>query len=347
MAASQSPIVRVPSRCTPETARATVAFEVIGYSLHKGLGRAKYLSSEAFSVGGYEWCIRYYPDGYREKGPEDYVSVSLRLLTKNAEVRALYTFKLVDPVTGQSHVVRCPGLPQLFDNTNAWGCLLFMKRTVEQESKYLRDDRLLIECDLEVIKEKQLPPSDLSENLAKLFAEKKGADVTFSVQGEVFPAHRVVLAMRSPVFDADLDGPMGDNGRQEITIEDMQPTVFKAFLHFIYTDSMPSMDDLADDDKTEMVKHLLVAADKYALERMKMICEGILCKSLDVETVATILALADQHHCSNLKDACIEFMLSSNRIDDVVASQGYVHLKRSCPDVIVDVFERAAKSRKI
>ncbi|KAK1608768.1 hypothetical protein QYE76_032441 [Lolium multiflorum] len=102
----------------------------------------------------------------------------------------------------------------------------------------------------------------------------------------------------------------------------MQPAVFKAFLHFIYTDSMPSMDDLADDDKTEMVKHLLVAADKYGLERMKMICEGILCKSLDVETVAAILALADQHHCSNLKDACIEFMLSSNRIDDVVASQG-------------------------
>jgi speckle-type POZ protein len=80
---------------------------------------------------------------------------------------------------------------------------------------------------------------------------------------------------------------------------------------------------------------------------MKMICEGMLCKSLAVETVATILALADQHHCNNLKDACIEFMLSSNRIDDVVASQGYVHLKRSCPDVIVDVFERAAKSRKI
>ncbi|VAH53066.1 unnamed protein product [Triticum turgidum subsp. durum] len=140
---------------------------------------------------------------------------------------------------------------------------------------------------------------------------------------------------------------MADKGAQDITIDEMQPAVFKAFLHFIYTDTMPSMDDLDDDDKREMVKHLLVAADKYAMERMKRICEGMLCKCLDVETVATILALADQHHCSDLKDACIEFMLSSNRMDDVIASQGYVHLKRSFPGLFVEMFERSVKSRKI
>uniref|UniRef100_A0ACD5VH44 Uncharacterized protein n=1 Tax=Avena sativa TaxID=4498 RepID=A0ACD5VH44_AVESA len=351
MAASQSPIVRVPSRCTPETAQATVTFEVIGYSLHKGLGRGKCLCSAAFSIGGYEWCIRYFPDGSKNVASEGYVSVFLMLLTKDAEVRANYTFKLVDSFRARSVMLLPSRMQRVFNSsTRYWGYRTFMKRTVEQESVYLRDDRLLIECDLEVIKETlvvQLPPSNLSDNLAKLLEEKKGADVTFSVQGEFFSAHRIVLAMRSPVFDAELYGPMGDKGRQDITIEDMQAAVFKAFLHFIYTDSMPSMDDLVDEDKTEMVKHLLVAADKYAMERMKMICEGMLCKSIDVQTVATILALADQYHCSNLKDACIEFMLSSNRLADVIASKGYVHLKRSHPGVIVDVFERAAKSRKI
>jgi speckle-type POZ protein len=62
------------------------------------------------------------------------------------------------------------------------------------------------------------------------------------------------------------------------------------------------MEYLDLDEKKEMVKHLLVAADRYALERLKMICEGILCKSLDVESVATMLALADQHQCSRLRD---------------------------------------------
>jgi speckle-type POZ protein len=176
--------------------------------------------------------------------------------------------------------------------------------------------------------------------------EKKGADVAFSVQGEVFSVHKIVLAMWPPVFDAEFYGPMGDKGRQNIIVEDMQPAVINAFIHYIYTDLMPSMDNLDDDEKREMVKHLVVAADKYAMEPMKMLCEGILCKSLDVENLASILALADHHHCNKLKDACIEFMFSSNRMDGVVASQGYVNLKRSSPSVILDAFERAAKSHK-
>ncbi|KAL6659229.1 hypothetical protein ACP70R_003269 [Stipagrostis hirtigluma subsp. patula] len=127
----------------------------------------------------------------------------------------------------------------------------------------------------------------------------------------------------------------------------MQPAVFKALLHFIYTDSLPSMDDLGTKEEEEMAKHLLVAADMYAMERMKLICESILCKRLDVDTVATTLALADQHHCSNLKDACIRFINNSNRIDDVVASQRYANLKRSCPAVIAEIREKSAKSPKI
>jgi speckle-type POZ protein len=105
MAAWQS-VVRVPSRCTPETARATLTFEVVDYSLHKGLGTGKYVCSAAFSVGGYEWRICYYPDGDKSEGSEGYVSVALNLLTKNVEVRAICTFKLVHPVMGRSGLAR-------------------------------------------------------------------------------------------------------------------------------------------------------------------------------------------------------------------------------------------------
>jgi speckle-type POZ protein len=140
---------------------------------------------------------------------------------------------------------------------------------------------------------------------------------------------------------------MSDMTRRNITVEDMQPAVFKALLYFSYTDSLPSMENLEGDDGKEMVKHLLVAADRYAMERMKVMCESNLCKSLDVENVTGTLALADQHHCSELKNACLEFIASPGRMDDVMASQGYAHLKRSCPAVVIDAFERAKKSRGI
>ena len=199
--------------------------------------------------------------------------------------------------------------------------------------------------------EDHTPPLDLAEHLEILLETEEGADVRFIVQGEVLRAHTIVLAARSPVFKAEFHGPMKENRVRYVHVKDMKPRVFMALLEFIYTDSFPSMDDLDldRDDYEEMVKHLLVAADRYAMERMKLICEGILCKNIRVQTVVTMSALADQHRCNKLKDACVEFLASSNStmMDDVMASQGYAHLKRSCPDVLVDIFERVTKSRKI
>ena len=65
-----------------------------------------------------------------------------------------------------------------------------------------------------------------------------------------------------------------------------------------------------------------------------MICQGILSKNLAVHTVAAMLALADQHHCDMLKESCFEFIFSPNRLQDVVASQGYAELKTTCPSVL-------------
>jgi speckle-type POZ protein len=166
------------------------------------------------------------------------------------------------------------------------------------------------------------------------------------MQGEVFPVHKIVLAMRSPFFKAQLYGPMRQKAIQKITVEDMQPAVFGALLHFIYTDLLPSMEDLDDDEKKEMVKHLLVAADRYAIERLKMMCEGILCKNLDVESVGTMLSLADQHQCIRLTDACIQFLMSSYSMDDGIASQLSVHLNKLCPAVLCDILERLKPSLK-
>lgn len=45
-----------------------------------------------------------------------------------------------------------------------------------------------------------------------------------------------------------------------------------------------------------MAQHLLAAADLYQLTRLRRICERRLCESVDVETAATTLALAEQNH---------------------------------------------------
>jgi speckle-type POZ protein len=139
----------------------------------------------------------------------------------------------------------------------------------------------------------------------------------------------------------------GDQGTMR-AMEDMQLDVFKSLLNFIYTDVLPVFDDdIDDDDYSEMINHLLVAADRYAMERLKLLCASVLAKHLRVETVATTLALADQRNCKSLRDMCIEFMDSSDRMRAVVATQGYANLKRTCPSVIVDVLKKTSRCHKI
>ena len=150
--------------------------------------------------------------------------------------------------------------------------------------------------------------------------------------------------MRSPVFEAQLYGPMKEAREQCLAIEGMQPSVFKALLHFIYTDSLPEMDDLEAGDRSELIRHMLVAADRYAMDRLNLMCQSILCDDLNVENVATILALADQHQCDMLKDACIEFMASC-AMGDVVETKGFADLKRSCSSILVDAFVKISKHK--
>ncbi|RLN04411.1 hypothetical protein C2845_PM13G06990 [Panicum miliaceum] len=325
--------------------------------LHKDLGVGKYITSATFAVGGHGWRLRYCPDGAKED-LKDYTAVFLELATERVkQVRVKYDFRLVHPATGLSSSVFSAWT--LYDrDKSCWGARNW-KKTSDLEASFLQDDCLVIECDVTVMKESrleetetafevQLPPSDLSDNLGKFLDSGEGADVTFTVKGEVFGAHKFMLAARSAVFRAEFYGPMmmDKETKSSITIEDMEPAAFKALLHFIYKDSLPAMDGLDADENEEMVKHLLVAADRYAVERMKLMCESILCKRLHVGTAAATLEFADQHHCSKLKDACSAFITSSDRINDVVASQEYQHLKRACPAVFVDVWEKAAMSRK-
>ncbi|MBA0802574.1 hypothetical protein Gohar_012856 [Gossypium harknessii] len=59
---------------------------------------------------------------------------------------------------------------------------------------------------------------------------------------------------------------------------------------------------------TLMSQHLLAAADRYGLDRLRLMCEANLCEVVAINTVATTLALAEQHHCFRLKAVCLKFV---------------------------------------
>ncbi|XBI98321.1 hypothetical protein VPH35_018572 [Triticum aestivum] len=251
------------SMCTPNSVQVTHVFDIFGYSKHRGMGNEKFIRSGTFSVGGHDWSIRFYPDGYNtEKVEKDYVSVYLELMSKGAKVRGSCDLRLVDHSTGISASVHKTEL-RTFDPADLKPCVTESKPFPKIEVP--------------------VPPSDIAEHLGKLLKDDKGFDVTFCVRRKTIGAHRSILAARSPVFKAELFGPMREAKTPRcVTIKDMQPDVFTALLHFIYTDSLPD-----GDKNTDMIRHLLVAADRYAMERLKLACQSILCENLNVDTVAT------------------------------------------------------------
>ncbi|KAI5004539.1 hypothetical protein ZWY2020_031782 [Hordeum vulgare] len=93
----------------------------------------------------------------------------------------------------------------------------FIKRTDLEASEHLRNDSFTIRCDIAVVQDFRavyttglvsVPPCDLGRHLGELLETEKDADVVFEVGGETVSAHRCVLAARSPVFAAELRGPM-------------------------------------------------------------------------------------------------------------------------------------------
>ncbi|TVU42592.1 hypothetical protein EJB05_09010, partial [Eragrostis curvula] len=347
------------STCTEDTEQGKHVFRIFDYSKHRGIGIGEFIKSGTFSIGGHNWAVRFYPDGLADS-TKNYISIYLELLDKDTKVRASCDIMLVNQTTGQPTFVSKTEL-KIFNSSDksrfAPQSSQFMNRSELEASPYLRNDRLTIHCSVTVWKKPHVsntkpvnqivaPPSDIAKHFGTLLDAQEGADVTFSVGDESFTAHRIVLAARSPVFKAELYGPMREARSDRITIDDMQPAVFRSLMHFIYTDSLPKMDDLMDAHHCDMIQHLLVAADRYAMDRLKLVCQSILCNNLNVETVSSTLALAFQHNCERLKDMCIYFITSSNVMDELVETAGYENLKTTCPSALADAFEKTMRRKR-
>jgi speckle-type POZ protein len=113
-----------------------------------------------------------------------------------------------------------------------------------------------------------------------------GADVTFRVAGETFAAHRFVLAARSPIFKAELLGrtTTGEEGGVCIRIDGA------CSRRCYITCTRIRFPEMTEQEEGTMAGHLLVAADRYGMHRLKLICGETLSEHIGLDTVATILA---------------------------------------------------------
>ncbi|RNA33106.1 roadkill isoform X4 [Brachionus plicatilis] len=138
-----------------------------------------------------------------------------------------------------------------------------------------------------------------------------------------------ILLARSVVFAAMFEHQMLEGKSNRVTIEDVDSDVMTEVLRFIYTDKANGIDKMAD--------LLLAASDKYALERLKALCEESLSNNLDTENAADTLVLADMHSANQLKTQAIDFI--NTHASDVIETHGWKNMTKCYPHLVAETFK--------
>jgi len=159
------------------------------------------------------------------------------------------------------------------------------------------------------------------------------SDITFTVGGTDFPAHRVILSARSEVFRAMLKAGGVEATTGQISIPDIDPVAFKQLLRFIYTDEVEAgaMEAMAD--------HLYIASTKYQLERLQVMSGLYLSKTLSTTNAVERLLLAETNSAALVKQEAMRFIAA--HMAEIRTTEAYRKL-REHPDLLMDLLDMAA-----
>ena len=96
---------------------------------------------------------------------------------------------------------------------------------------------------------------------------------------------------------------------------------------------------------TTMAQHLLAAADRFELPRLRAICEKHLCETVDIANAATTLTLAEENHATELKRHCLEFV--AQNLSSVMVTSGFEYMIQRCPNLQRSILEACSKDMSL
>ncbi|KAG8175894.1 hypothetical protein JTE90_019315 [Oedothorax gibbosus] len=129
--------------------------------------------------------------------------------------------------------------------------------------------------------------SELVKDFKAMYEDGRCSDVTFTIGDEKLPAHKAILAARSPVFAEMFEHRLHEN-ITNVTIEDIYTNTFKDFLLFLYTGGV-------GDSTCESLVSLYPVSKKYQVLSLQKFCVLSLSSVLTVDYASDVLLLADMY----------------------------------------------------
>ncbi len=217
-----------------------------------------------------------------------------------------YTF---DPFTSKE-------LSDCTQQYNSSPCLVFFARIIlygQQENSKL--------C-LNILDENFISNNPCKSNPSlteELFQTGKFSDIKIKVSSKEFHVHRCILSLASEVFERMFLSDMIETRSNIIEINDISDEICEEMLRFIYCNKIKNLDINALD--------LLYAADKYAIENLKILCIQSLIDTFTYETAAEMLIRANIYNSKLLKDNLLLFIKTYSK--EVFATEQWKQLERT------------------
>ena len=141
---------------------------------------------------------------------------------------------------------------------------------------------------------------------------------------QVIPAHKFILAIGSPVFEAMFYGELAET-KDTIELPDCDYESLLELFRYMYSDEV----NLSGSN----VLVVLYLAKKYMVPSLADKCSKYLQENLDPSNVFTIVPFAQQHDNKILVDRCWKEI--DERTDEAVNADGFEKIQRSLLEAVV------------
>ncbi|GBM67068.1 Speckle-type POZ protein B [Araneus ventricosus] len=166
----------------------------------------------------------------------------------------------------------------------------------------------------------------VSEDIKAIYIKQQLTDMELRAKTKSFPAHKVVMCVRSPVFEAMLTSEMTEKIKDCIQVNDLENDIVEQLLLFLYSDNLERL-------QWESATQLYYAAKKYQIGKLKAMCSSFLAENLCISNASELLNLSDTHNDSNLMKVVEDFILKHEK--QIYNSNGWEKLKETNPQLVI------------
>ncbi|XP_076041418.1 RCC1 and BTB domain-containing protein 1-like isoform X2 [Oratosquilla oratoria] len=172
--------------------------------------------------------------------------------------------------------------------------------------------------------------SSLAQAMALALDDEETADVVFLIDEKRIRAHRAILKIRCQYYRNMFQQHWKESNLEEVEVKDYTYPVFRAFLQYVYTDTV----NVSPEDAIG----LLDLANAYCEEGLKKHCERIIRHGITTENAAMLYAVAIKYEAKELEKFCFRFAL--NHMTEVAQTEAFMALDEH---TVKNFIQRAAK----